>query len=144
MRTVRLTTCKDAFQANLIKGALENEGIESVLHNENFSNLYRGMGTDFAGVDILVYEDDYEAALHLLERNGMVENHRMLCPRCGSADVKFRLQRRHRVRAFFAVLLSLLSGGSPGTNHWECVCQHCGAVFDAAEAQPEKNKETME
>lgn len=141
MKTVRLITCKDAFQANLIKGALENEGIESVLHNENFSNLYRGMSTNFTGVDILVCEDDYEAALRLLERNGMVESRRMLCPRCGSADVKFRLQRRHRIRAFFAVLLSSLSGGSFGTNHWECVCQHCGAVSDAAEAQQEKNKE---
>ena len=56
MKTVRLITCNDDFQANVIKGALQNEGIESVLHNENFSNLYRGMGTNFSGVDIFVAE----------------------------------------------------------------------------------------
>ena len=35
MKTVRLITCDGAFQARLIQGALENEGIASVLHNEN-------------------------------------------------------------------------------------------------------------
>lgn len=34
MKTVRLITCDGAFQARLIQGALENEGIASVLHNE--------------------------------------------------------------------------------------------------------------
>ena len=43
MRTVRLTTCDDAFQAHVIQGALENEGIASVLHNENTSNVLRGL-----------------------------------------------------------------------------------------------------
>ena len=119
MKTVRLITCNDDFQANVIKGALQNEGIESVLHNENFSNLYRGMGTNFSGVDIFVYEDDYEAALQLLERNGMVEAQPRYCPHCGSADLKCRLKRQHRLRAFFGMVLSVLSGGTPGTEHWE-------------------------
>ena len=39
MKTVRLITCDGAFQARLIQGALENEGIASVLHNENTSNI---------------------------------------------------------------------------------------------------------
>ena len=42
MKTVRLITCDGAFQARLIQGALENEGIASVLHNENTSNILRG------------------------------------------------------------------------------------------------------
>ena len=33
MRTVRVFTCYDSFQAQIIQGALENEGITSVLHN---------------------------------------------------------------------------------------------------------------
>lgn len=35
MKTVKLITCDDAFQAHVIQGALENEGIASVLHNES-------------------------------------------------------------------------------------------------------------
>lgn len=72
MKTVKLITCDDAFQAHVIKGALENEGIASVLHNENMSVVYRGYGSSIAGVDIFVYEDDYENALRLLKQNQMI------------------------------------------------------------------------
>ena len=59
MKTVKLITCNDAIQAHILQGALENEGIDSVLHNENFSNLYRGFVSNIAGVDIFVVEEDY-------------------------------------------------------------------------------------
>ena len=39
MKTVKLITCNDAMKAHILQGALENEGIESILHNENFSTL---------------------------------------------------------------------------------------------------------
>ena len=42
MKTVKLITCSDAAQAHIIQGALENEGISSLLHNENMSTLLRG------------------------------------------------------------------------------------------------------
>mgnify|MGYP000823650836 CR=1 FL=1 len=60
MKTVKLITCDDAFQAHVIQGALENEGIASVLHNENMSSVMRGYVRDVTGVDIFVYEDEYE------------------------------------------------------------------------------------
>ena len=41
MKTVKLITCNDAMKAHILQGALENEGIESILHNENFSTLYK-------------------------------------------------------------------------------------------------------
>ena len=69
MRTVRLMTCNDAFQAQIISGALENEGIPSVLHNVNTSYVLRGAISQIAGVDIFVYEADYNRALEILERN---------------------------------------------------------------------------
>lgn len=43
MKTVKLITCDDAFQAHVIQGALKNEGIASVLHNENMSSVMRGI-----------------------------------------------------------------------------------------------------
>ena len=33
MKTVKLITCNDAMKAHILQGALENEGIESILHN---------------------------------------------------------------------------------------------------------------
>ena len=76
MKTVKLITCDDAFQAHVIQGALKNEGIASVLHNENMSSVMRGYVRDVTGVDIFVYEDEYDNALRLLERNQMIPEDR--------------------------------------------------------------------
>ena len=63
MKTVKLITCNDAMKAHILQGALENEGIESILHNENFSTLYKSCVSSIAGVDILVADEDYEKAV---------------------------------------------------------------------------------
>ena len=60
---IRLTTCTNEFNANLLKGALENEGIPAMLSNEIMSGY---MGTQ--GVDVLVKEEDFEAAKKILEQ----------------------------------------------------------------------------
>ena len=60
---IRLTTCPNVFNANLLKGALENEGIPAMLSNEIMSGY---MGTP--GVDVLVKEEDLEAAKKILEQ----------------------------------------------------------------------------
>ena len=99
MRTVRLMTCNDAFQAQIISGALENEGIPSVLHNVNTSYVLRGAISQIAGVDIFVYEADYNRALEILERNEMIPEQLKYCPRCHSDDIRFVLKKRHRLRA---------------------------------------------
>ena len=62
---IRLTTCPNVFNANLLKGALENEGIPAMLSNEIMCGY---MGQD---VDVLVKEEDLEAAKKiLLEQQG--------------------------------------------------------------------------
>lgn len=130
MKTVKLITCDDAFQARVIQGALENEGIASVLHNENISSVMRGYGRDIAGVDVLVYEDEYDNALRLLERNQMIPEQLRYCPHCGSDEIKFLLKKNHRARAMAAAVIAALSAAPPGTEHWEYVCSACGARFE--------------
>lgn len=85
MKTVKLITCDDAFQAHIIQGALANEGIDSLLHNENMSTLLRGFVHDISGVDVLVADCDYEAAMQLLRQNQMIPEEQKFCPFCGSA-----------------------------------------------------------
>ena len=60
---IRLTTCTNDFNAQLLKGALESEGISAMFSNEIMSGY---MGTQ--GVDILVKEEDLEAAKKILEQ----------------------------------------------------------------------------
>lgn len=64
MKTVRLTTRPNAFEAELVKGLLESEGIPSVLNNEIMS-AYPPLG----GVDIFVGEDDLGRAKEILNNN---------------------------------------------------------------------------
>ena len=109
MKTVRLITCDGAFQARLIQGALENEGIASVLHNENTSNILRGFTPTISGVDIFVYEDDYERAMALLERNQMIPEQLKYCPCCHSPHIKFVLKKSHSFRAFMAAIFNVSS-----------------------------------
>ena len=126
MRTVRLITCDDSFQANLIKGALENEGIPVILHNEHISDVMRGYIREASTVDILVDEHDSERALQLLERNQMIPERLNRCPHCHSDQIMFVLKKKHRFRAILAGFLALLAASSPGTEHWEYVCKQCG------------------
>ena len=130
MKTVKLITCDDAFQAHVIQGALKNEGIASVLHNENMSSVMRGYVRDVTGVDIFVYEDEYDNALRLLERNQMIPEQLRYCPHCGSDEIKFVLKKSHRVRAVVAAVIAALSAAPPGTEHWEYVCRKCGTHFE--------------
>lgn len=130
MKTVRLMACDDSFQANLIKGALENEGIPVILHNEHTSGVMRGYIREASTVDIFIDERDSERALELLERNQMIPERLNCCPYCHSDQITFVLKKKHRVRAILAGLLALLAASSPGTEHWEYVCKQCGARFD--------------
>lgn len=57
---LRLTTCKNAFDAEVVKGALADMGIESILQGENMSQVYGGIGA--MEVNVLVDEKDYDKA----------------------------------------------------------------------------------
>lgn len=48
------------MQAHIFQGALENEGIESLLHNENLSSLLKSCVSNISGVDISVIDKDYD------------------------------------------------------------------------------------
>lgn len=141
MKTVRLITCDDAAQAHIVQGALENENIASLLHNENMSTVMRGYISDITGVDILVYEEDYDRAVDLLERNQMIPEQLKYCPNCGASDIKFVLRTKHRMRAIVAAILSLLAGTPPGTDHWEYVCMKCDTHFEKPVAKLRENSD---
>lgn len=129
-RTIRLITCNNAAQAHIYQGALENEGISSVLHNENFSSLMVGFVDFISGVDLLVDEDDYVAAIEVLKRNQIWAEDWKACPNCGSLDIKFVLRKGRRIRAVGAALISAFASIPPGHNHWEYVCRQCNQSFE--------------
>lgn len=140
MTTVKLMTCNEATQAHIIKGMLENEGIDSMLQNENMSGLLPGCVNNISGVDVLVAQSDYERAIQLLEQNQMIPEQLKYCPVCGSADIKFELKKEHRLKTILAAVACMLAGTPPGTNHWEYVCKECGNKFEKPVAKVETKK----
>ena len=126
-KTVILTTCDDAFKAHVLEGALESEGIESILHNERACNLMPNMnGIMGMGVQVLVLEEDYEAALKVLEIDQPRDGNK--CPYCGSVDIASSLGKRQGLKAFFA-LLSALATTPLGNIKRGFHCNHCGEDF---------------
>ncbi len=70
-KVVRLLTCDNSFEANLIKGRLENEGIESFLTNENITTLMPHLNTLFnSGAQVMIFEKDLERAREILSVDG--------------------------------------------------------------------------
>lgn len=62
---VKLTSCKNAFEAEVVKSALADMGIEAVLQGENISTIYGGI--DAFAVNVLVEEKDYKKALTFID-----------------------------------------------------------------------------
>lgn len=64
-KVIFLTSCKDAWEAEIIKGALTDMGIDCILQGENSSLVYGGIGA--MNINILVHETDYDQARAYLD-----------------------------------------------------------------------------
>ena len=136
MKTVKLITCNDAMKAHILQGALENEGIESILHKSCVSNI--------AGVDILVADEDYENAVQVLRDNDSWPEELTLCPYCGSSDIQLVLRKGKRWRALGAAIISALMVTPPGDNHWNYTCKQCHKTFEMPVSKFNPSAETEE
>lgn len=143
MKTVRLITCNDPMEAHILQGALKNEGIETLLNNENFSTLYSCV-SNIAGVDLFVLEKDYDRAVEILKDNKSWPEEVALCPYCGSSDIKFHLKEGKRWRALGVAIVSVLTIAPPRCNYWEYTCRQCNKTFEKPVFQSFSSKEKEE
>ncbi|TVR77133.1 MAG: DUF2007 domain-containing protein [Chitinophagaceae bacterium] len=68
MKIVKLTSCETSFEANLIKGRLENEGIQCFLTNENFNTMMPIFGSiSGGGIHLMIHEQDFERAKSIID-----------------------------------------------------------------------------
>ena len=63
-----LISADGPFQANVIKGRLESEGIAAEVINEDMGTLFPYSITDDRGIRIIVHEEDYERAMAIIAR----------------------------------------------------------------------------
>lgn len=57
---VKFRMCSNSFEAELLKGRLESEGIACVISGENINSLYGGIGA--LAIEVFVEEEDLERA----------------------------------------------------------------------------------
>ena len=127
MKTIILTTCNNSFEANLIKGMLENNGIKSFVLNENASSLLPHLnGIMGAGVQVMIDASDLETAKELIASQSVVKE--IICPCCGSTNVKFGLGS-NKLKMIFAILLSLFFWVPFGYIKNTYYCKDCKTEF---------------
>jgi hypothetical protein len=61
-------------EAHILKGALQAEGIESVLLGENIIDLIPVNNTLIGGIRLMVHKDDFEQAIEIMTANSSDES----------------------------------------------------------------------
>jgi hypothetical protein len=131
METIRLKTCDNIQEANILKGRLENEGIRCFLTNENFTSLFpHYFGILGAGVHIMVHKNDYQRASEILKfpHKSYIRYRQDVCPACGSKNIGFGLGKR-KILKIISVVLSVLFIIPFNSISYHRYCRNCGAEF---------------
>ncbi|MCD6521612.1 DUF2007 domain-containing protein [Candidatus Calescamantes bacterium] len=76
-RTVKVYTAKDEFEANLIKGLLESEGIPCNLITQVPHSVYPFTVDGLAEVQIMVREEDADRAREIIESKEGEKNNQL-------------------------------------------------------------------
>ncbi|MDE5944120.1 MAG: DUF2007 domain-containing protein [Rikenella sp.] len=124
----------DCFQASLIKGRLEQAGIEACLLNEHANNLIPySSAIEEMQVRVAVADEDYEAAAAVVNeiRNEAEssETDRRRCPFCGSERVVFGLKGPSRWKKISATILATLTMSPLGKVRCHYFCEDCRQEF---------------
>lgn len=114
-----LISANDPFQANVIKGRLESEGIAAEVINEDMGTLFPYSITDDKGIRIIVHEEDYERAAAIIAQ---AYAHKQKCPFCGSENT---VRTDENIRKTFMEMLRRTLSGFRRTFS----CRSCGKGF---------------
>lgn len=129
MDFVRLCTVDSSIEANFIQGELEENGIESFLTNENFSNMVPShLGLFGAGIQIMINKEDLGKATELLEEKKK-KSEPDKCPNCSSTRISFGLGAKNRTKRLITILLSVIHAVPLGNIKNVYYCSDCGAEF---------------
>ena len=66
METIVLTRLCDSVQANMLKDALYNEGIESFIRGETLYSVFSKL--QGFQIEVIVFENDYEKAMDIFKK----------------------------------------------------------------------------
>ncbi len=130
MAIATLTSCNTVYEAHLIKGVLETNGIQCFLTNENISVILPHLGGMMgSGVQVMVDENDIQLASELIHNQDTTANKITNCPYCQSTNIKLGLGKNKLKKVFLIALSFFIStpfGNLKSTYH----CYDCKKDFD--------------
>lgn len=128
MRFVTVRTVDNSYQAHFIKNMLEDEGIDCIVTNENFTTLMPYLnGILGSGIQILVDKNDVEKAIQVIESK--VSKNVQVCPFCNSKNIRYGLGTKHKLKKIIAIIISLVVGSTFRHIQQTYFCSECKLEF---------------
>ena len=126
-RIVKLMSCTNNTEADMIMNMLANDGIECFANNQNTSTMmsqYSGiMGMS---VDIMINESDMAHARELLS---LATHPELVCPKCNSKNITYTFGHS-RFKKIFLIIVSILTVTPIGQLTKNArKCKDCGEKF---------------
>lgn len=121
----------DSFEASLVRGRLEQAGIEACLVNEYVNDVIPWGTPQDRWVKLAVADENYEAAIALLTPSageGMTATGKV-CPFCGSTRVSLGLRGRRKWAKVLWLALAALTMAPPGKVRADYFCEDCRREF---------------
>ena len=130
MNLITIKESRVATDLVVLKSKLESEGIHCIMADELSTQVlnYLPMNT----VKLQVYEEDVERALQII--NGS-DNYKkveaIICPDCGSKDVKMIIPFKTRLKIIFYIFINAISfaAGSMPKYNMKYKCKSCKIKF---------------
>lgn len=130
MVEIKHITCNSPIEAEGLRSALGEVGIESDIFDEENSKVARGILDK--RTDVLVKAEDYEQAMQIYQSYVAGQKDVMpWCPKCGSENVAVRKKRCATTRQLPRILATLLTFIPIGCCTAEkFVCNDCGHKWE--------------
>lgn len=116
------------MEAQILRSKLESYGIRCMVTNAHFSTLMPVYNQMMGGmIRIYVLESDLALAQELLDEPAQ-KTEQLVCPECGSENVKYGLGKK-KILKYFSLLLSFLVLIPLLPNLMVYRCRDCGHEF---------------
>lgn len=135
MNTAVVRTFDRSYEANIILGKLQNEGVECFLLDENTVTVMPVWGIAVGGIKLAVAEEDVSKANELLKQFDQEYMESAQCPKCGKHDIQL-VSKSDSKNIVTAILTWLFSNYAvSATNVYQC--QFCKYESETLPSSPE-------
>ena len=90
--------------ANMMLQRLEEEGIKAYLQDEHTVTIDPILTNAIGGIKLMIFRDQLERAMSLIEDMEKQYRQAVVCPRCGSTDIHYVTQPKNVTNWFTAIL----------------------------------------